>query len=72
MTLTRLLSDHCHESFLTAAGDDVKPADKHFAEDEFEIQLLPRPAGSGRAAIHSFTYSITLPCIGKYPQDKTQ
>jgi hypothetical protein len=59
MTLIRLLSDPCHDTFVTAAGDgtlDIKPADKRSAEDDLEIALLPRPPGLGIAAIHSFEY----------------
>ena len=36
MILPRLLSDPCHESSVTAPGDDIKPADKRLAEDEFD------------------------------------
>ncbi len=56
MTLPRLLSDPCHESSVTAPGDDIKPADKRLAEDEFDAQLIPSPPGSGLAAIRSFEY----------------
>ena len=56
MTLTRLLSDRCHESSVTAPGDDIKPADKRWPTTISTPNLFSPPPGSGLAAIHSFEY----------------